>query len=102
MNNLVNAFDCCECALKHVSKARCQVMEYRQDPIYELELINAIGNLGCAEDHLLEKHEELAAAVRACRHLLENGIFDLAPIDHVAIQIANLTDIFTKNGDTSD
>jgi len=97
-DDLKNAFDCAECALKHVAKARCQVAEYRQDPIYKLELVNAIGNLGCAEDHLLERYPMVATLVRECRLSIENRDFNLAPIDYAAMLIANLTELFGAPG----
>lgn len=75
---LIDVLDCPACALKHVAKARVCYGEYLQNPDFRLEFALCIGNLGCAEDHLLTSRPDLANTCRTLRiMIMEHTLSDI-------------------------
>lgn len=99
---------CLECATKHITMARIQYDEYRQSPRDNAsDLINCVGNLGCAELHLIDTNPELCAACREVRKtIMKDNKVDEVLFDDVVIAICTasglLNDLDDKSVDNED
>lgn len=82
---------CLECATKHITMARIQYDEYRQSPHDNAtDLINCVGNLGCAELHLIDSFPELSSACREVRKtIMAKNKVDEVLFDSVVISVCN-------------
>lgn len=73
--NRANGSFCLLCAFKHVAVARAVIGEMMTDWNDVVHLARAVGNLACAEDHLLDR-PGLARRVRAFRIRWVERVFD--------------------------
>ena len=94
---------CLECATKHVTMALVQYDEYIQCPEdNSTDLINCIGNLACAEMHLVDEHPELSQACREIRKtIMANNRVEKNLFDEVVVGICGAAGLFNQNDNKS-
>jgi SAM-dependent methyltransferase len=74
---------CRMCARKHLAKARALLGEYVIAPEYQLERELGLGEMACAEDHMISVDRVTAREIRMARLMAEDGRIELAIIDHL-------------------
>lgn len=92
---------CPLCALKHLARAKIRLSEAKLG--YPHEFWSALGEISLAEDHLVENHPALAAAIRGERKKLESAPTSAFPADELIVAVSeetgySVSDIFKKEG----
>lgn len=86
-----NPYDCPDCVIKHIAKARTLLNEYISNKAYVLELGMCIGELGCAEDHLrMSGIEELCEVTRLIRLAIQKDPKDIRNLSNLDELLKNL------------
>lgn len=85
---------CWECAVKHITCARVEYFEYLQDNESIRDLMWCIGDLACAEKHLISLDADLAEAVRITRKNIMAKNITLADFDQVVVLICATSGLF--------
>lgn len=89
---------CWECAVKHVTSARVEYFEYLQDNESIRDLMWCIGDLGCAEKHLISLAPDLADAVRFLRKRIMSENISLGLFDEVVMIVCSTAELFKDRG----
>lgn len=89
---------CWECAVKHVTSARVEYFEYLQDNESIRDLMWCIGDLGCAEKHLISLAPDLAEVVRFLRKKIMGGNISIGLFDEVAMIVCSSAGLFKDRG----
>ena len=79
---------CWECAVKHVTSARVEYFEYLQDNESIRDLLWCIGDLACAEKHLISLDADLAR-----KNIMAKNI-TLGEFDQVVVLICSAAGLF--------
>ena len=87
---------CLECAVKHVTMARIQYDEYRQNHLSLMDLAKCIGNLACCELHIIDPYPDLAALCREVRKniMAAEGKGLLDAFDALVMQVCSVAKLF--------
>lgn len=85
---------CWECAVKHVTSARVEYFEYLQDNESIRDLLWCIGDLACAEKHLISLDADLAEAIRLTRKNIMTKNITLGEFDQVVVLICSAAGLF--------
>ena len=85
---------CWECAVKHVTSARIEYFEYLPDNSSIRDLMWCIGDLACAEKHLLYLDTDLADAVRVTRKGIMGKNIPLGDFDQVVLLVCSMSGLF--------
>ena len=93
-DSIMDISACWECAVKHVTTARVEFFEYLQDNESIRDLLWCIGDLGCAEKHLISIDSDLAEAVRYLRKKIMGKNIDLAEFDQVVLLVCAAAGLF--------
>lgn len=90
--------NCLECATKHITMARIQYDEYRQDNKANIsDLINCIGNLGCAETHIIDSHPEVCSAIREARKtIMSDNYIDINLFDELVLLVCKVSGLVNR------
>lgn len=87
---------CWECAVKHLTCSRVEYFEYLQDNESIRDLMWCIGDLACAEKHLISLDSDLAEAVRFLRKRIMSCNISLGEFDQVVVMICSMSGLFEK------
>ncbi len=87
---------CWECAVKHLTCSRVEYFEYLQDNESIRDLMWCIGDLACAEKHLISLDSDLAEAVRFLRKRIMSRNISLGEFDQVVVMICSMSGLFEK------
>ena len=93
-NSFSDISACWECAVKHVTSARIEFFEYLQDSESLRDLMWCIGDLACAEKHLISLDSDLAELVRFLRKRIMERNITLGEFDQVVIMICSASGLF--------
>ncbi len=85
---------CWECAVKHVTSARIEYFEYLQDNESIRDLMWCIGDLACAEKHLMSLDKDLADVVRLTRKNIMGRNIDLGDFDQLVVLVCSMSGLF--------
>jgi len=85
---------CWECAVKHVTAARIEFFEYLQDRESIRDLMWCIGDLACAEKHLISLDPDLADAVRQTRRNIMSRDISLGDFDQAVLLVCATSGLF--------
>ena len=94
--------ECPHCAVKHMVMARVEYSEYLQNVEDIADLMWAIGDLGCAERHLMSLNPSLSDCVRQLRLSLMEGNIDIGTFDSVCVIICKECGLFDDRDSTDD
>ena len=87
---------CWECAVKHVTCARVEYFEYLQDNESIKDLMWCIGDLACAEKHLISIDDTVASVVREIRKLIMQYNIPLAEVDDMVLAVCEKANLFKE------
>lgn len=93
-NSFSDVSACWECAVKHVTSARVEFFEYLQDNESVRDLMWCIGDLACAEKHLISIDSELANLVRFLRKRIMEKNIELGEFDQVVVMVCSMSGLF--------
>lgn len=88
---------CWECSVKHVTCARIEYFEYLQDNESVRDLVWCIGDLACAEKHLISLEPDLADMVRLVRKKVMGDGISLGEFDQMVLMICSYAGMFKKD-----
>jgi len=85
---------CWECAVKHITAARIEYFEYLQDNESVRDLMWCIGDLACAEKHLISLEPDLAEIVRIIRKNIMGKNISLGDFDQAVVLVCGNAGLF--------
>ena len=91
---------CWECSVKHLTCARVEYFEYLQDNESIRDLMWCIGDLACAEKHLISLDSDLADVVRYLRKRIMGKDIKIGEFDQVVTMVCSMSGLFKdRNGE---
>ncbi len=85
---------CWECAVKHITCSRVEYFEYLQDNESIRDLMWCVGDLACAEKHLISLDKDLAEVVRYLRKKIMSFNIELGEFDQVVLMVCATAGLF--------